>query len=395
MTNSSHDVLILGGGLSGGLIALALHQHRPGLSVCLVESEDRLGGQHRWSWFASDLGTAGTALMDHFPLHRWDDGYDVRFPRRERHLATPYRSLASADFDRTLRAILPADALYCGIRATEVEAGRVTLENGKILTARAVIDCRGQVESDALECGYQLFHGHHIRTVRPHGLTRPLIMDATVRQHDGYRFVYSLPLGPQDIFIEDTYYADRPLLDRETLWARLETYAQAHEWQGETLSEESGILPVITGGDFDRFQRDQRIPGVAVAGMRGGFSHPLTSYSLPLAAANAIAIALATDCSGPALAVMLEHRAQRHWRDTAYYRLLGKMLFQAAEPQERYRVFEHFYSMPETLIERFYAARSTRVDRLRILCGKPPVPVSRALLALLKQQAGTVERQDA
>ena len=57
------------------------------------------------------------------------------------------------------------------------------------------------------------------------------------------------------------------------------------------------------------------------------------------------------------------------------------MLF-TAEPDERWRVFKRFYRLPEPLIERFYAGRSSRADSLRVVCGKPPVPIGRALKAL-------------
>ena len=53
-------------------------------------------------------------------------------------------------------------------------------------------------------------------------------------------------------------------------------------------------------------------------------------------------------------------------------------------------MFERFYRLPEPLIERFYAARSTRFDKLRILSGKPPVPISRAVTALLGKGAPLV-----
>ena len=58
------------------------------------------------------------------------------------------------------------------------------------------------------------------------------------------------------------------------------------------------------------------------------------------------------------------------------------MLFDAAEPDARYRIFQRFYRLPEGLIERFYSARTTFADKARILCGKPPVSIPRALLAL-------------
>ena len=49
-----------------------------------------------------------------------------------------------------------------------------------------------------------------------------------------------------------------------------------------------------------------------------------------------------------------------------FYRTLGSLLFGAAEPELRYRTFERFYRLPQDLIERFYAGRSTRLDRARI-----------------------------
>jgi lycopene beta-cyclase len=42
-------------------------------------------------------------------------------------------------------------------------------------------------------------------------------------------------------------------------------------------------------------------------------------------------------------------------------------------------VLERFYGLPEALIARFYAARLTGLDKLRILSGKPPVPIGAAL----------------
>ena len=58
------------------------------------------------------------------------------------------------------------------------------------------------------------------------------------------------------------------------------------------------------------------------------------------------------------------------------------MLF-AAEPTQRRRVFERFYRLDAGLVERFYAAKSIAADRLRVLCGKPPVPLGRAIGALV------------
>jgi lycopene beta-cyclase len=67
--------------------------------------------------------------------------------------------------------------------------------------------------------------------------------------------------------------------------------------------------------------------------------------------------------------------------------MLGKMLFGAARPDARWRIFERFYRLDPALIQRFYAGRSTAYDRMRILCGRPPVPIRSAMRTLLNPPA--------
>ena len=386
MTREEYDIAIIGGGLAGGLIALALARSRPDVRVLLLEAGEAPGGNHRWSWFASDLPEGGADLLEPVAKAGWDAGYEVIFPGHSRVLTTPYRSMASSDFAVALEQELPDGAIRTGARVESLDARGVTLADGARIGARAVIDCRGAAGSRHLTGGWQVFLGRHMRLAVPHGLTRPVIMDAAVDQLGGYRFVYVLPFGEREVFLEDTYYQDEPVLDHAALSARLDAYAHAHYWDGEVVAEETGILPVITGGDFAAFQAEHRIAGVSRAGARGGFVHPLTSYTLPFAVETALFVAAHADLSGEQLADRIEQRARDHWRRTRLYRMLGTMLFGAAEPERRYKVFERFYRLSEPLLERFYAARSTKIDAARILTGKPPVSISRALSSLAGSQ---------
>jgi lycopene beta-cyclase len=390
--SAAHDVVIVGGGLAGGLIALALHRHAPECRFLLVEAGRTLGGHHRWSWFETDIRPKARALMAGFHLNGWDEGYDITFPGLGRTLPTSYRSLASAEFHRALADELPADRVMLETKAAALDAGGVTLADGTRIAAKRVIDCRPFKSSRHLAGGWQVFLGQHFACEAPHGLTRPVIMDASVDQlaphgnGEAYRFVYVLPLSPTEVFVEDTYYADQPKMDADILKGRVAEYARRHGWTGEVIDQEAGILPVISGGDFNAALAEVAIPGVALAGARGGFSHPLTSYTLPFAVDNALAIAhligRKPELSGAELAAFCQRRAKRHWRTTAYYRMLSRMLFEAAEPGKRVVVFEHFYALRGALVERFYAGRSTWPDRLRILTGKPPVAIPRAIRAL-------------
>ena len=389
---SPHDLVIVGGGLAGSLIALALQRHAPGCRFLVIEAGRTFGGHHRWSWFETDIAPHARKLMEGFALNGWDEGYDITFPGYGRSLPTSYRSLTSAEFHAKLIAELPAERVMLGTKAAGLDARGVTLADGTRIAAKRVIDCRPFRASEHLAGGWQVFLGQHFRCEEPHGLTRPVIMDASVDQiapygnGAAYRFVYVLPLSPTEVFVEDTYYADQPKMDADVLKGRVAEYAHRRGWKGEVIDQEAGILPVVSGGNFAAAQAEIAIPGVALAGARGGFSHPLTSYTLPFAADNALAIAQVIakrpDLSGKELAAFCARRAKRHWRATGYYRMLSRMLFEAAEPDKRVVVFEHFYALRGRLVERFYAGRSTWPDRLRILTGKPPVAIPRAIRAL-------------
>lgn len=372
------DIAILGGGLAGGLIALAFARLRPDLSLLLVEQDERLGGNHVWSFFGSDVGKDGRALIAPMVAGAWP-GYDVRFPAFARGLETSYYSITSERFDVHLRATLSAEAIVTGLRVLECTEASAMLSDGSRIEAGAVIDARGIRNLGHLTGGWQKFYGKYLKLSAPHGLDRPIIMDATVAQFDGFRFVYSLPFGPNEIFVEDTYYSDSATLDTSVLSGRIDAYVAAQGWQvGKVLGDEHGVLPVVAGGDFDGFWRSTG-PGTPRAGTRAGLFHAVTSYSLPDAVRFALTLAEEPHLDGQSLAKFSEVYARNNWQKTVFYRKLSAMLFAAAEPIDRYRVLERFYRLDRRLIERFYAGHTTTMDKLRILAGRPPVPIGRAI----------------
>lgn len=376
------DIAVLGGGLAGGLVALALARLRPELRLAVIDGGERFGGNHVWSFFASDVAEDDAWLVDPLVAARWD-GYDVRFPGHSRRLSTPYRSATSERLDAALRAALPADSLLAGTAVVSATRTSVTLADQTTLSAGAVLDARGPDGLPGMAGGWQKFVGQMLRTARPHGLARPVVMDATVDQLDGYRFVYCLPFSEDEVFVEDTYYSDTPDLPVAELRGRIAAYAAAQGWQvTETSREETGVLPVVGRGDFAGFwQRAGEEP--ARAGARAALFHPLTSYSLPDAVRFARHVCTLRNLSGAALAEASYDWSHARWRQGSFYRMLTTMLFGAAEPDSRYRVLERFYRLPEPLIERFYAGRSTMADRARVLAGKPPVPLLAAAASLV------------
>lgn len=378
-----YDLILAGGGLANGLIAWRLRQRRPELRILLLESGERIGGNHTWSFHDSDLTVEEWAWVAPLVTQRWPR-YEVGFPQLKRCLEGGYASIASHDFARIVTADL-GPSLRTGASITGLTPTTVTLASGEVLQARAVIDGRGIRATRHLSLGYQTFLGQELRLAAPHGLQAPVIMDASVEQQGGYRFVYLLPFAPDRLLVEDTHYVDSAAWEPQRLRANIAAYAAARGWHvSEILREEHGSLPIVLAGDFDAYWNE--LAGQPCAGLRAGLFHSTTGYSLPHAVRLADHIAGLDDGALDAthLFAAIREEARQAWAGQRFFRLLNRMLFLAGRPEARWRVMQRFYRLPAPLIARFYAGRLRFKDKARLLSGKPPVPVGEAFAAAIK-----------
>ena len=377
-------LVIVGGGLAGSLVALAFARRRPDVDLLLIEQGEKLGGNHVWSFFDSDLAPEAAALVKPLVTRRWSD-HEILFPRRRRRLSVGYNSIRSERLDRVVRSAFPSERIRRG-QVVELAAGYVRLDSGERVVANGIIDARGAAAFPGLELAWQKFVGRTFTTSRPHGRPTPIIMDATVPQEDGYRFVYTLPFGEAELMVEDTYYSDSPALDAPTLRERIDVYLAGRKFEpAECIAEETGVLPVVLDGKVQSlWPEDEEIPRL---GLRGGFFHPTTGYSLPDAVGNALLLTEQRNLSSVAMHNLLRRRAIALWEERGFFRLLNRMLFRAAPGPERYRILEHFYRLPEPTVGRFYAAALSRLDKIRILSGRPPVSIPRAIGAIRSSAA--------
>jgi lycopene beta-cyclase len=378
------DLILVGGGLANGLIAWRLSMLRPGLRVLLLESGDALGGNHTWSFHGSDLTAAQQAWMAPLVAHRWLS-HEVVFPQLRRRLDTPYASITSERFHHVLRQDL-GSAVQLASPVLSVAPRSVLLASGQRLNASAVIDGRGVRRSPHLALGYQKFLGRELRLAAPHGLQGPVLMDASVAQQDGYRFVYVLPLAPDVVLVEDTFYTDGDGMDADRLRHNIDAYAAARGWSVRAvLREEQGVLPIVLDGDAEAFWAEAG--GVPRSGLSAGLFHPTTGYSLPDAVRLAELLAALPDLDAAPLFAAVRGHALRRWRAQRFFRLLNRMLFKAAAPADRWRVMQRFYALPLPLVQRFYAGVPTFLDKARLLSGKPPVPLLAAARAAFSAPA--------
>ncbi len=380
MREREFDYALVGGGLQNGLIALALAARERPPRVALVERGKHLGGNHTWCFHEDDVPAEARTFVAPLVSATWP-GHEVRFPTLRRRLGGAYSVIPSGRLDEVVQArlaALPGSALYLGRDARSITAHRVELDGGDVIDARVVIDARGpDAAAIPAGAGFQKFVGLELELAQPHGLSEPVLMDATVPQLDGYRFVYVLPLAPTRALVEDTYFSDSPALDREALRGRALAYARERGMQPvATLREETGVLPM----PWRPLNAPRPSHSPLVAGYQGGWFHPATGYSLPVAVRLAALVGAL-----PAEALFgrqLDELAERVRRQAGFFCQLNRLLFRWFAPAERWQVLARFYQLPEPTIRRFYALDLGALDRARILVGRPPRGLSlRARLA--------------
>jgi lycopene beta-cyclase len=371
------DVVIVGGGLAGQLAAHAIRAVAPALSVAMIERAPRLGGNQTWCCHASDLECAPAEhqrlrawlapLLDaKWPRHR------VRFPGFDRELDGEYLCIRSTSLARTTETTVAGgnDALLAGRTVGTMDHRTVELDSGERLHASVVLDARGDDPSRYHgRAGFQKFLGWEVayESANPTRLAVPVLMDATVSQRDGFRFVYTLPFSSSRLLVEDTTFSRGPDLDPEAARARIAAYLRANGITDYRLSrEESGVLPMPWAGPRRAAEETLAI------GYRGGFFHPGTGYSLARSAlvANRIASVLSTtpvELRAQAAANALAECRKRWAVDDRFGRLLNRLAFTVVPPSWlRRHVFERVYRLPQPTLQRFYAGRTSLGDRIAL-----------------------------
>lgn len=372
------EYLLVGGGLQNALVALALLDKRPETRLTVIEREPALGGNHTWCFHAHDVPSAARSWLDALVVRRWP-AHDVLFPGHQRRLNDEYNAVTSTQLHQVVSERLRSAPGARLVNASVREVGRsaVTLEDGTELRAELVIDARGPEHGAQRGAGgYQKFLGLELSVAKGSAPEVPMLMDATVPQLDGFRFMYVLPWADDRVLVEDTYYSTSPHLDRDALSERVIDYAGQRGMRVERLlREERGVLPIPT-----RQAAPTAPAGALRAGYGGGLFHPTTGYSLPVAVRFALYVA-----SRPAAATGGADYAPwlaEHQRQQRFCVRLNRLLFEAFAPEQRRHVLERFYRLPVETIRRFYALETTATDRARILCGRPPSGFSlRRLLA--------------
>lgn len=357
-----NPIKIVGGGLSGCLLMAALKHRWPELEVTLCERSSSLSDHQTWSFHAGDVPANCWDWLGPLVTKSWT-GYDVHFPRFSRSFTTGYHSIRSQDLVEKIKAQFSKNILL----QTEVSKSDPNIGNYFITAGWNAL-------KKPENFGFQKFVGLDLKLKTAHGLTKPILKDVREPQTDGYRFFYILPFSETELMIEDTYYSNSPNLNIDDVKKGILEYAEKNNWHIETiLRQESGSLPL------DLYPPDAQDKWPLALGAAANLAHPVTGYTFP-------SVIRQIQCIIESDSADIEEWKKRLYAENkkirssfGFYCFLNRMMFGAATATKRYIILQRFYTLSNGLIERFYGGRTSFSDQVRILLGKPPVPILSAM----------------
>lgn len=356
-------IVIAGGGLAGCLAALAMAKSRPDVPLLIVEEGARFGDNGVRTFADAELDDEALALVAPLIGQRWP-GFYIAFPGLSRKLKGAQSGFGADALHAAMTAALSPKQYRLGTKVVAVREDALVLDGGEEIKAEGAIDARGAANLSMLDLLYEARLERDYLLKAPHRLDRPVLIDATVGQAGGLRFVQCVPLADDRLLIADICISERPQPDEDAA-KRLDAYLARRGWQRRKLEgAHAGARPLPYGGDFASFWR---LGGARVAklGLRGGFLHPATGRTLADAARTALLLTRQSDFSGAALHDLFESEARQLWKKREPLRAITGALA-AAGPEARRDLLKSLYALDPGLIARLRAGRLGLLDRGRI-----------------------------
>ncbi len=366
---SVYEIVILGAGCAGLSACLALLEAGVSGPILMIDSRTEYLDDRTWCFW--DVEPTRFTHLARARWTTWEVATASAVVRAESH-PTPYVCLAASDFYTFALAAL-ADAGSVEVRlgesagepVNETDGARVSTSTG-VVHARHVLDCRGlpplsREDVDPASTWIpQQFVGRHIlshRAVFDPGVCR--LMDFSVDQSGGVRFMYVLPTSPFEALVEDVYMAETTA-DIERYRSEIDAYLLASfglsPSEFTVLGEERGYIPMT-----DHTFVSRPSPNITRLGISGGATRPSTGYTF-LGIQRSCRTAVdrivegTADVAQPPCSLL----------DTIFLRFL------ADHPSQAPRVFSLLFGRVETAsLVRFLTERSGLLDHARLILALP------------------------
>ncbi|MBK6689315.1 MAG: lycopene cyclase family protein [Deltaproteobacteria bacterium] len=337
------DALIFGSGPSGLAIAQVLAE--AGLKVEVIAPEPFAPWRPGYGAWVDELEGFETAIA-----HTWPAAW-AGFGATRQRLERPYARLNNPRLAARLAGDYPRRVGR--VAQVDPQEGTATLADGTQLRASLLIDATGLGLSvwpaqPGPGPGVQVAFGRLLQVAaHPFG-DEVCLMDFDDTAFGGElqadrisSFLYALPFGPQQVFVEETSLVARPPVPMALLEARLERRLQVLGVSGQTLELERCAIPMGA-------PRPEPIGRLVAFGAAASMVHPATGYLLGQVFAALPRIR--DGIPGPkdtlperiAAAIWPKERAKAH----DLYRFGMEVLLELDPPGLR-RFFQGFFALPE------------------------------------------------
>lgn len=372
-----YEFVILGAGCSGLSLCYYLLERGVDAPILILDRKRTFEDDRTWCfWDVEPTPFTQLALKE---WRSWDflsAGRSVT-QTTDRY---PYKCLAGRDFYKHALARLaesPNVTLRLGeeVRGCTEENGQVRVEtSGGTLHAHQVFDGRGlSPGSSAFEEARrrsawvpQKFVGLRIRVHRSvFDPERCTLMDFSVDQSRGLRFVYVLPMGEREALVENVYLSEAEI-SRAEHWAEIGVYLDGvyglSPDEYVVLGEERGYIP-MTDYAFPR-RLGERTHNI---GMLGGETRPSTGYTFLRIQRHcrALAAAIVSGAEPPERI----HPRRLDLLDSLFLRFVRERPGECPEVYHRM-----FAGVPPDSLVRFLTEKSTPLDEARLIRALPKTP---------------------
>ena len=386
--------VILGAGCAGLSLCYYLLERGVREPVLILDTKERFEDDRTWCFWDVE-----PTPFSYLAVKSWSS-WSVHAEGRNivhttgRH---PYVCLPAADFYRHALARIAAHDNVTVRLGEKVEGyedladGVLVRTSGGTYQADYAFDGRGlppgsqafeEARAGSLWVSQQ-FLGLRLRTGRP--VFDPSVctlMDFSVSQKRGLRFVYVLPFGEREALVENVYLSETRVSPQEH---RMEISAYLGERYGLSLEdyavdgEERGHIPM---SDFTFPRR----PGERVysVGMLGGETRPSTGYTF--LRIQRYCRSLAADLTGPGATAEKVHPRRYDLLDGIFLRFVRE------RPEDCPGVYARMFAgVPPDPLVRFLTERSTYRDEARLVAALPKRPFLKlAGRAILDRLVGAV-----
>lgn len=204
--SKSYDIIIIGGGLTGSIIALLLACYRPEVTFLLIEAGESCGGDTLETAIWNEIPEIARTVIDGAIVKDWAQchiAYSSSSEKRDERIVMLDPTQLHLE---VLRQVNPDDLRLNSV-VYGIDGDTVTYSGGTAI-AQTIIDAR---ETETLHSLNVLMKSSNTDFETPHGLSFPVLADMSLTD-DNWAFQQYFPVDPTKILIR---YVGQ--LGRETL----------------------------------------------------------------------------------------------------------------------------------------------------------------------------------